>query len=590
MRLLTFWWYQAPGGAVRHLVFGEKLPPACVDQPSIGKRRRWRSLVVTVTGTVSSYGMPAPQIPVLLLRGQGDEEHMAHGWSEEERPPRPQEDEPEQRSLASSLPLIEQARTLTGKGIRQAEHTARHTTRKIRLRSRGAANRMAIARSRARRAYPATLLVVLSCLLALLACDLSPSFLPVLSRGAPGREAAPQAGVELPTPTPYPTQPPLTFADRTRLTANYLLSQMTLDEKIGQMMMFETYSQSYDSEMDQMVRQMHAGAIIIYKKNMVSPTQLTDFISTSQSNATIPMFVTMDEEGGNVDRLGDLQFNPPLPSASWLGASGNPDLASQAGAHAAAELTSYGINTDLAPVVDVRVVPGQIEGPRLYGNDPNTVVTYASAFLQGLQQNQVIGCLKHWPGIGAANQDPHLTLPVIDRTRDQLESTEFAAFRNMLKYNPGMIMVTHVILSAIDPTMPSSLSPTIVQGILRDELGYNGVIITDNLWMQGISSKYSLGQAAVLAIQAGDDLLEGAWSAQELSVMISAVKNAVQSGQISVARIDQSVRRLLTLKAAYGIVPLHGFQIPPGLNPGLTSAPIAAPDVADLPHGSAYLG
>src|SRR5262249_20354046 len=146
---------------------------------------------------------------------------------------------------------------------------------------------------------------------------------------------------------------------------------------------------------------------------------------------------------------------------------------------AAQTLTKYGINTDLAPVVDVRIVPNQVEGPRLFGNDPETVETYATAFLKGLQQNLVIGCLKHWPGIGSIVQDPHLTLPVVDRTRDQLESTEFAPFRAMLADKPGMIMVTHVILSAVDPSLPSSLSPTIVQGILRDELGYDGVIVTD---------------------------------------------------------------------------------------------------------------
>jgi beta-N-acetylhexosaminidase len=333
-----------------------------------------------------------------------------------------------------------------------------------------------------------------------------------------------------------------------------------------------------------MVSQMHAGAIIIYKKNMVSPTQLTTFVSTAQAHTTIPMFVTMDEEGGNVDRLGDMGFAPPLPSATYLGSTGDPQKAAQAGARAAAQLAKYGINTDLAPVVDVRVTPGQIEGPRLYGDNPATVTAFAGAFLQGLQQNHIIGCLKHWPGIGDAAQDPHLTLPVIDRTRSQLDATEFAPFRNLLKDNPGMIMVTHVILSAIDPDMPTSLSPKVVQGILRDEMGYQGVIITDNLWMDGVSSRYSLGQAAVLAIQAGDDLLEGAWDPQHLQQMITAVKNAVNSGQISVARIDQSVRRLLALKATYGILPLHSARQPRPLPNDLAYAGAVLGN-ADLPRG-----
>jgi beta-N-acetylhexosaminidase len=437
-----------------------------------------------------------------------------------------------------------------------------------------------------KRAYPAVLLAVVACLLAVLACDLSPTILSALSRATHGNDSGSQSGVEIPTPAHYPPEKPLTFAGLVNQTVNYNLSRMTLDEKIGQMMMFETYAQSWDSTMVSMVSQMHAGAIIIYKKNMVSPDQLTTFISTAQAHTTIPMFVTMDEEGGNVDRLGDMGFAPPLPSATYLGSTGDPQKAAQAGARAAAQLAKYGINTDLAPVVDVRVTPGQIEGPRLYGDDPATVTAFAGAFLQGLQQNHIIGCLKHWPGIGDANLDPHLTLPVIDRTRSQLDSTEFAPFRNLLKDNPGMIMVTHVILSAIDPSMPSSLSPKIVQGILRDEMGYQGVIITDNLWMQGVSSRYSLGQAAVLAIQAGDDLLEGAWDPQHLQLMITAVKNAVNSGQISVARIDQSVRRLLTLKATYGILPLHSARQPRPLPNNLAYAGNVLGN-ADLPRGYA---
>ncbi|MGE5334268.1 MAG: glycoside hydrolase family 3 protein [Nitrososphaerota archaeon] len=480
---------------------------------------------------------------------------------------------------------MKQGQKLAEQGYQQADEFTQ------RVKTHGAPTVRALrnSRRRAMRAYPATLLIVLSCLMALLACDLSPSFLPALSRGAHGSETAPRAGLEMPTPAHYPPEKPLTYADIVQQSANYYLARMSLDQKIGQMMMFETTAQSWNSDMNAMVSQMHAGAIIIYKKNMVSPSQLTAFISTSQAHTTIPMFVTMDEEGGNVDRLGDMHFNTPLPSASWLGSTGNPQLAYQAGATAARNLQSYGINTDLAPVVDVRLVPTQIEGPRLYGNDPATVTTYAAQFLNGLQQNGVIGTLKHWPGIGDANQDPHLTLPVIDRTRAQLESTEFAPFRNLLKDNPGMIMVTHVLLTAVDPTMPASLSPAVVQGILRDELGYNGVIITDNLWMKGISDKYTLGEAAVLAILAGDDLLEGAWYPGALGLMENAVRNAVSSGRISVARIDQSVRRLLALKVRYGLLPLHAARQPRPLPPGFASAPSAIGSVAELPRNSASL-
>jgi beta-N-acetylhexosaminidase len=321
--------------------------------------------------------------------------------------------------------------------------------------------------------------------------------------------------------------------------------------------MVETYSQSYSGDIKTMVEQQHAGALIIYAKNMKTPDQLRALISDTQAHSSIPMFITMDEEGGNVDRLGSMGFEPALPSAKYLGSTGNPGLASDAGTRAANELKSYGINVDLAPVVDVRTIPNPIIGPRPFGSTADTVDTYAGAFLDGLQQNGIIGTLKHWPGIGSVSLDPHKTLPTVTRTRAQLESTDFATFRDLLAKNPGMIMVTHVLVDAIDPDMPSSLSPKLVQGVLRDELGYQGVIITDNLWMKGVSLRYSLPEASVLAVLAGDDLLEGPWNPATMSSVLNGLRDAVNSGRISQDRIDQSVRRILTLKAQYGIIPLR---------------------------------
>ncbi|HEV8190351.1 MAG TPA: glycoside hydrolase family 3 N-terminal domain-containing protein [Ktedonobacterales bacterium] len=363
------------------------------------------------------------------------------------------------------------------------------------------------------------------------------------------------------------------------------LSQMSLAEKVGQMIMFETSSQSWDSTMAQNVSDMHAGAIIIYGKNMKTPEQLTQFIADAQAHTKIPMLVTTDEEGGDVDRLGLVKFNDPLPSASYLGSTGNPQLAYDAGTRAAQELAAYGINVDLAPVVDVRTVQGQVEGLRLFGGTPQKVDAYAGQFLLGLQQHGIIGTLKHWPGIGSTTLDPHKTLPTINKSESELESVEFAAFKGLLKDNPGMIMVTHVLLSAIDSSKPASLSSKVVQGILRDELGYQGVVITDNLWMKGVSDRYTLGEAAVLAIIAGNDLIEGPWSAGSMRIVVSALTKAIKSGRIPMARVNEAVSRILKLKVQYGILPLlkiqpsHTLQLP--ATTGSLASPIAD---ADRPH------
>jgi beta-N-acetylhexosaminidase len=335
------------------------------------------------------------------------------------------------------------------------------------------------------------------------------------------------------------------------------LNRMSLDEKLGQMFLIETYYQTWTPDIANMVVGMHAGALIIYGKNMQSPQQLHDYVASIQAHAKIPLLVTMDEEGGLVDRLGSHNFFPPLPPAQTLGESGNPALATQAGIQASQEMLAMGINTDLAPVVDVRGPNGSVETTRLYGSTNGVVTTFAGAYLDALQSHGVIGTLKHWPGIGDVTQDPHLTLPTITATNSQLQTQHFATFKALLPHHPGMIMVTHVIVQAIDPNMPATLSPKVVDGVLRGQLGYDGVVMTDSLYMQGIAIHYSLPEAGVLAVIAGDDLLEGAYNTSTMAAMIAALKAAIASGRITIARINQSALRILKLKIRFGLLPLR---------------------------------
>jgi beta-N-acetylhexosaminidase len=420
--------------------------------------------------------------------------------------------------------------------------------------------------------------VALVALLALAGCG--SSVVAAVGRGAlPGSTPDPTA-VPAATSTPHASIGSSLLQARWRATADAYLAHMTLDEKLGQLFLIETCCTGYNSDVDNMVRGMHAGAMILYyPKNITSLQQLHDYVAAIQARADLPMLVTMDEEGGVVDRL-RFVGDPPLPAAQDLAASGDPHLAWQAGARAASEMQALGVNTDLAPVVDVRTIPNAVEYTRLFGDNPATVDRYAGQFLLGLQQNGEIGCLKHWPGIGSVVADPHLTLPTMDRTRAELESTEFAAFRNVLALDPGMIMVTHVLVPAIDPVLPATLSPKLVQGVLRGELGYDGVVMTDSLYMNAIWQHYNLGEAAVLAVIAGDDLLEGAWSSDSMGWMLSALHVAISQGRISQARIEQSARRVLMLKARFGLLRLA--------NPHAEEVGLAAPDapamVADLPR------
>ncbi|HEY7851207.1 MAG TPA: glycoside hydrolase family 3 N-terminal domain-containing protein, partial [Ktedonobacterales bacterium] len=373
-------------------------------------------------------------------------------------------------------------------------------------------------------------------------------------------------------------------------TAQQDVAGMTLDEKIGQMFLIETYYKTWTPDIANMVVGMHAGALIVYGKNMQDPTQLHDYIASIQAHATIPLLVTMDEEGGLVDRLGLYKFFPPLPAAQDLGRSGDPAQATQAGDQAAQEMLAMGINTDLAPVVDVMGPNGSVETTRLYSTNSATVTRFAGAYMNALQSNGVIATLKHWPGIGDVTQDPHLTLPSIDAPMSQLESQHFATFRALLADDPGMIMVTHVLVNAVDPTMPATLSPKMVNGILRGELGYNGVVMTDSLYMQGIAIRYTLPQAGVLAIIAGDDLLEGAFDTNSMAQMIAAIKAAIANGQISVARIDQSAQRILALKIRFGMLPVHDPHFPSYAATGATSGGVSGARALSQPSDARRYG
>ncbi len=373
-------------------------------------------------------------------------------------------------------------------------------------------------------------------------------------------------------PTPSPTMPlPAPKADSKsylseELTRDELekvqkiMAGMTLDQKLGQLIMVEYLGNSYQaSGLQEMIAQQFVGGFMYQASNhnFDAPdnvvSTLDAFSRQAMNDARVPLLIATDQEGGLVNRL--YTFHGYLPSAAEMAATGNPAVARQQGAQAAQWMRQLGMNADLAPVVDVQTVDPPILETRMFGNTPQVVVTYAGAFLNGLQENSVAGCLKHFPGLGAVTSDPHLGLPVVNRSLTQLESIDLAPYRMMIaKDNPAMIMSTDVLMPAIDPNLPAELSPKAINGLLRNQLGYNGVVITDGLYMEGISQRWTLAQAAVLSIVAGDDLVEGPYTPGQVAAVVAAFKQALQHGQLTIERIDQSVERILLLKVQYGII------------------------------------
>ncbi len=340
--------------------------------------------------------------------------------------------------------------------------------------------------------------------------------------------------------------------------AQVYVSHMTLDEKLGQLFLLQSYDQFYSPSLEYAITQLHVGGVIMYAFQMQTFNQTKHDISEMQQHASIPLMIATDEEGGFVERVQNIFGHHP--GALEIYDTGNVNLATQAGNRIANDLQLLGINTDLAPDVDVQLVDGPDQYLRTWGYTPQSVITFGGAYLRAVQGDGEIACLKHFPGLGAAQTDAHFSLPVIKRTKDQIYSTELVPFEHFIQSsnpldNPGMIMDTDLLMPAIDPLYPAELSPTIVTGILRNQFGYNGVVITDSLWMTGIAKKWNLEQAGVMALQAGNDMLLGAIGPYQMESMINAIKAALQDGTLSMARINQSVTRIITLKMQYHLIP-----------------------------------
>jgi beta-N-acetylhexosaminidase len=340
---------------------------------------------------------------------------------------------------------------------------------------------------------------------------------------------------------------------------NTIIHSMTLDQELGQMMLVQFVGSDFSLDLNTMVSQYHVGSVLLLagNHNIVNKSQLTDLTQQIQHNSALPMIISLDQEGGLVDRLADL--DGPRPSPARIAATGDPMQATQAGEQDAQDLSRYGINLQLAPVVDVGTPYSLLQQQgRTFGQNADTVTQMAGAYLQGLQKSgKVLGTLKHFPGLGSIATDPHKTLPYLNHTQEALNQIDWAPYSNLI--NQGLahaVMVTHEVVTAIDATTPASLSSKLVTGVLRNQMGFQGVIMTDSLTMEGISAYYTTKQAAVLAVEAGSDIIMGADTPSTVATMIEGIKEAISTGEISKQRIDQSISRILMMKYQMGLLPL----------------------------------
>lgn len=328
-----------------------------------------------------------------------------------------------------------------------------------------------------------------------------------------------------------------------------ILSEMTLEEKVGQLFLVR-YADEYALED---ITACHLGGFVLFGKDFKNrtPEEAALLIKNLQSEAKIPLLIAVDEEGGIVTRVSSYsQYRSEnFPSPRNLYDAGGIELVEQTETEKCQLLKRLGINVNLAPVCDITTDPNAFMYRRSLGQDPQTTGQYIASVLAIMQENQMGGVLKHFPGYGN-NTDTHIAIAVDERPLEELESRDLIPFQYGIRSGCDAIMVSHTFVNCLDSEYPASLSAKVHQYI-RLDMAFDGVITTDDLVMQAITDLYGHEEAAVMAVEAGNDLL----CCTEYQIQYEAVLEAVRSGRLSESQIDQSVRRILFWKFSLGLIP-----------------------------------
>jgi beta-N-acetylhexosaminidase len=306
------------------------------------------------------------------------------------------------------------------------------------------------------------------------------------------------------------------------------------------------------AEMREIAREFDLGGLIIFSRNVEAPEQVAELAVAGESlRRDAPLWFSVDQEGGRVQRLKEPFTRwPPM---AVLGRAKSDALAERFGRALARELRAVGITLDYAPVLDIHTNPkNPVIGDRALAEKADSVAQLASAIIRALQGEGVAACGKHFPGHGDTSTDSHLELPLVEHPLDRLRAVEFEPFRAAIREQVAFIMTAHVLLPALDETRPATLSPAVVQRLLREELGYGGVILSDDLEMKAVSVQTPVPAAAVQAIQAGcDAVLICSGDVDLQAATLEALVKAVEAGEISRSRLEVSMKRLTRIKERF---------------------------------------
>ncbi|GKX65710.1 glycoside hydrolase family 3 [Clostridium sp. TW13] len=333
------------------------------------------------------------------------------------------------------------------------------------------------------------------------------------------------------------------------------INTMTLDEKIGQLVIAGVDDFSNNEHSKTLINTYHVGGFILFKQNIDNTNQTINLLNSlkqTNSNSRVPLFLGVDEEGGRVSRLpSELKKLPPNKS---IGKINNTSFSNKIGQVLGEELNSFGFNVDFAPVLDINSNPlNPIIGDRSFGRNSFMVSKLGIATMNGIQSKNVIPVIKHFPGHGDTSVDSHIGLPIVNNDLKRLNALELVPFSNAIKSGADMVMVAHILLPKIDSQNPASFSKVIITDILRKSLKFNGVVITDDMTMGAIVKNYNIDDAAVKSLNAGTDIILVCHDFEKQTSVLNAIKNAASKGTISQTAINGKVYRILKLKQKYNL-------------------------------------
>ena len=335
----------------------------------------------------------------------------------------------------------------------------------------------------------------------------------------------------------------------------------SVSRAIGQLLIGSLPGTAITAEMRSLAREFSLGGVILFARNIEAPEQVAEMSLDVQGLATeLPLWVSVDQEGGRVARL-------KAPFTEWppmavLGRSGDVDLARRFATALAAELEAVGITLDYAPVLDIHTNPNNpVIGDRALADDAELVARLGAAIVGGLQDSGVAACGKHFPGHGDTSVDSHLELPLVEHPPDRIRRVECVPFRAAIRADVAFIMTAHILVPSFDEEKPATLSPRIVQSLLREELGFPGVILSDDLEMKAIARTYTVADAAVEAIGAGcDGVLVCSGSVEAQAAVLEALVHAVETQTIAYKRLEDAQNRLRKAKERFLATPVTAHR------------------------------